>query len=211
MIIVGAKGFAKELLEVCHQLGQTQNLVFFDNVSNDLPDKLFNEFSVLRTETEVKEHFAQFGNQFVLGLGNPHLRKKMSDQFEAWGGELTTIISPFAALGKFNLEIAKGATILANCSITTNVKIGRGLLMYPNAIITHECTIGDFVELSPGATLLGNCSIGDLTHIGANATVLPNVKVGERVLVGAGAVVHRVFPDSCVLAGVPAKIIRHIN
>jgi hypothetical protein len=36
MIIVGAGGFAKELLEVCHQLGRTENLVFFDNVSTQL-------------------------------------------------------------------------------------------------------------------------------------------------------------------------------
>jgi hypothetical protein len=57
MIIVGAKGFAKELLEVCHQLGRTEALVFFDNVSTDLPEKLYRQFPILRSEQEVKAHF----------------------------------------------------------------------------------------------------------------------------------------------------------
>jgi hypothetical protein len=57
MIVVGAKGFAKEVLEILHQLGQTENLAFFDDVSDDLPEMLFNCFRILKNETQVKEHF----------------------------------------------------------------------------------------------------------------------------------------------------------
>lgn len=41
MLIVGAKGFAKEVLEVVYQLNQLDNLVFYDDVNTDAPDKLF--------------------------------------------------------------------------------------------------------------------------------------------------------------------------
>jgi sugar O-acyltransferase (sialic acid O-acetyltransferase NeuD family) len=205
MIIVGAKGFAKELLEVCHQLGRTDELVFFDNVSADLPEKLFGQFPILRSEQEVKAHFDKGDKTFALGLGQPILRKQLSELFESWGGELTSLISPKANIGNFGIEIGEGATILSNATITSLVKIGKGLLMYPNAVITHDCVLGDFVELSPGATLLGNVTVGTTSQIGANATILPGIAVGEGSLVGAGAVVTGNIADGQTVKGIPAR------
>ena len=51
MIIVGAKGFAKEILQIISvEMGiKDDEIVFFDDVSKDLPEKLFNRFSILRT------------------------------------------------------------------------------------------------------------------------------------------------------------------
>ena len=205
MLIIGAKGFAKELLEVCHQLGETDNLVFYDDVSSDLPEKLFGKFYILRSGAAAKSYFKNTDNRFALGLGKPALRKKMAEQFTNWGGELTSLISPKANIGSFDVEIGSGATILAGAQITNGISIGKGLLMYPNAIITHDCKIGDYVELAPGATLLGNCSVKHLTRIGANATILPGVCVSEGCTVGAGAVVTKDVASSKTVKGIPAK------
>ena len=46
MLIVGAKGFAKEVLEVLHQNNQTENVVFFDDVNPDIGDFLFGKFKI---------------------------------------------------------------------------------------------------------------------------------------------------------------------
>jgi sugar O-acyltransferase (sialic acid O-acetyltransferase NeuD family) len=208
MIIVGAKGFAKELLQVCQDLNLTDHLAFFDNVSKDIPEKLYGQFPILRNEQEVLNHFSSHGNHFALGIGVPVNRHNLCALLESWGGMLTSVISPRANIGNYGLSIGIGATILDNTNITSQITIGKGILMYPNAIITHDCFIGDFVELSPGATILGMCTIGNLTHIGANATILPGKKIGCNVVVGAGSVVTKDIPDNCVVAGVPAKIIK---
>jgi sugar O-acyltransferase (sialic acid O-acetyltransferase NeuD family) len=205
MIIVGAKGFAKELLEVCYQLGRTENLVFFDNVSTELPELLFNQFPILRSKEEVKQYLHLTDRSFALGLGKPEPRRKMAQLIESWGGELTSLISPKASISHFGVHISAGATILNNATITSDVKIGQGILMYPNSIITHDCVVGDFVELSPGATILGNCLIESGTHIGANATVLPKVRVGKNVVIGAGAVVTKDLVKDVTVKGIPAR------
>jgi sugar O-acyltransferase (sialic acid O-acetyltransferase NeuD family) len=205
MIIVGAKGFAKELLEVAHQLGRTENLVCFDDKSTDLPEQFYGQFPILRTELEVKKYFSRTSKHFALGLGNPKLRNQMNSLFEGWGGQLTSLISPKASIGNFGVQLGEGATILSNATITGSVTVGRGLLMYPNAVLTHDCRLGNFVELSPGATVLGNCSVGSYTHIGANATILPNIVIGENVVVGAGAVVPKSVMDNQRVKGMPAK------
>ena len=36
MLIIGAKGFAKEVLEVLHQMNQIENVAFYDDINDDL-------------------------------------------------------------------------------------------------------------------------------------------------------------------------------
>lgn len=207
MIIIGAGGFAKELLDVCAANEQLDRLHFYDDVNKDLPGKLYDRFPILRTEAELKAFFEHRSKYFVLGLGNPQLRDKITTEMEAKGGVLYSVISQNTLIGQFDVEISKGATILPNAIIANGVRIGKGALIYHNAQVTHDCILGDFVELSPGATLLGGCKIGNKVHIGANATVLPGVMIGDNVVVGAGAVVTKDIEANTTVAGIPAKSI----
>ncbi len=50
--------------------------------------------------------------------------------------------------------------------------------------------------------------IGSGSWIGTGAIILPGTTLGEHVVVAAGAVVRGTFPDHCVIAGVPARIVR---
>jgi serine acetyltransferase len=50
--------------------------------------------------------------------------------------------------------------------------------------------------------------IGSGSWLGANVVVLPGANIGEHVVVAAGAVVRGDVPDRCVVAGVPARIVR---
>lgn len=50
--------------------------------------------------------------------------------------------------------------------------------------------------------------IGDNVTLGANVTVIGDITIGNNVLIGAGSVVVKSIPDNCVVAGVPAKIIK---
>jgi carbonic anhydrase/acetyltransferase-like protein (isoleucine patch superfamily) len=52
-------------------------------------------------------------------------------------------------------------------------------------------------------------SIGAGSWIGHGAVVLPGSRIGAHTVVAAGAVVSGEHPDRCVLAGVPARVVRH--
>ena len=47
--------------------------------------------------------------------------------------------------------------------------------------------------------------------IGAGVTILPGVTVGENAVVGAGSVVTRDVEPDTIVAGNPAKVIKHIK
>jgi len=210
MLIVGAKGFAKEVLEVLHQLNQLDNLVFYDDVNSDVKGSLYNKFSILKTTEEALSYFRTTDNRFTIGLGNPVLRKIVYDKFIALGGVFTSTISE-SNIGNYDVFIGTGSNILSGVTISNSVKIGIGTILYYNSTITHDCVIGNFVELSPGATILGRCKVDDYCRIGANATILPDLKIGTNVIVGAGAVVTKDVPDNSLVVGIPGKIIKELK
>ena len=50
--------------------------------------------------------------------------------------------------------------------------------------------------------------IGSGSWLGTGVVILPGTVLGRNVVVGAGAVVRGTFPDHCVIAGVPARVVR---
>ncbi|MCX7549359.1 NeuD/PglB/VioB family sugar acetyltransferase [Xanthomarina sp. F2636L] len=208
MIIVGAKGFAKEVLEIIYQQEQdeTQQLVFYDDVTVNGPTLLYDSYTILNNVEAAKTYLNKEDKRFVLGIGNPYIRFKLSNKFKEMGGRLVSTISNRASIGKHEVCIDPGCNIFEHTVISNDVTIGEGVIVYYNSLVTHDVTIGNYVELSPGAVLLGRCQIGDFTHIGSGATILQDIKVGKGVVVAAGAVVTKDVPDFCMVAGVPATI-----
>lgn len=207
MIIVGAKGLAKEVLDIFHQRQQLDGLYFFDDLSKDLPALLYDRFPIFRSHDDVVAYFQKTGDRnFALGLGTPLLRHKMMKTFKALGGICVSAISPRTMMGAYGNLIEEGVTILDGVVITNGVKIGRGTLINPHCSISHDAKIGSFVEMAPGSRVTGGTIVGDFSILGTNAVILPRVTVGSNVYVGAGAVVREDVSDNCMVAGVPAKM-----
>lgn len=211
MLVAGAKRHAKEVLQLFHQSNQVDDLLFFDDVSDDLPKLLYGKFRIIKSVEELKIYFAVKSKDFVLGLGNPRYRKLVSDKLERSGGNLCSIISNNALVGSYNVLLEKGVNIMNKVMISNDVFIGEGTLINANSSLHHDVKVGIFCEISPNSVLLGGCEIGSYTMIGANSIILPNVKVGRNSIVGAGSVVTKNIPDNCLSVGVPAKIIKKLD
>lgn len=211
MIIVGAKGFAKEILQVISvdMNYDDESIAFYDNINDDLPDTLFDRFKILKSDKEVKEFFLRTGdNSFVLGLGNPQYRQQLYKHFVSLGGVSKPLFSKNSEIGHFDVNIGDGTSVMSGTIITNSITIGKGTLINLNTTIGHDCIIGDFVEISPNVNISGRCTIGDFSVIGTNAIVIPGVSIGNNVVVGAGTVVTKDVPDNCTVVGVPGKIIK---
>lgn len=211
MVVVGARGLAKEVLEIFSKRKQLSSLYFFDNVN--VSDRLvFDQFPILHSFDEVRRVFTETNDpSFVLGLGSPVLRQNLCLEFERIGGKLTSAIHPAVEVGSFDVSIGAGTIILGNTTITNSVTVGRGTLINPNCTISHDSVIGDFVEISPGVRITGHARVGDLTMLGTNCCILPRVKIGKNVVVGAGAVVRHDVADNTMVAGVPAVFKKKID
>jgi maltose O-acetyltransferase len=91
------------------------------------------------------------------------------------------------------------------------VKIGKNVDIAPRCIIvtgTHE--IGEAAHRA-GKGLSLEIVIGDGTWIGAHSTILGGVHIGTGCIMAAGCLVNRDFDNNCLIAGVPAKVVRELS
>ncbi|MNQ33455.1 putative acetyltransferase EpsM [compost metagenome] len=208
MLVVGAKGFAKEVLEILIQSDNIDNIAFYDDINLEIGDLLYNRFPILKNENQVRDFFEKFGNKFTIGVGGPALRKRLYDKFIMLGGDFTSTISKNAIIGSFGNQINKGSNLMQNVVLTNDIYIGIGVIINQISSIGHDVKIYDFCEICPNVAISGNCEIGEFSFIGTGAIILPKVKIGKNVIVGAGTLVSKDLPDNCVAVGIPAKIIK---
>jgi acetyltransferase-like isoleucine patch superfamily enzyme len=122
-------------------------------------------------------------------------------------------------IGAF-VEIQKNAIVGKRCKISSHTFICEGVIIEDNVFIGHSVT---FINDSyPRATTGGNLQteadwkvertvIKKGASIGSGATILSNTTIGENAIVGAGSVVTRDVAANTIVAGNPAKIMRHIE
>lgn len=131
-------------------------------------------------------------------------------------------------------SIAKSVIFYSSSEIlgTVKVKIGdgsfvghRSLFMGGNSniIIGKNCDISSNVSLITGSHVISNVGrragegfskdiiIGNYVWIGYGVIVLAGVKIGDGSIVAAGSLVNKDVPENCIVAGIPAKIIRILN
>lgn len=108
-----------------------------------------------------------------------------------------------------NFNMAKNSHI----GCIESIEIGNDVLLGSKVYITdhfHGEILKDALDLPPIERPLISkpVKIGNQVWIGDNVCIMPGITLGNNVIVGANAVVTHSFPDNCVIAGVPAKVIK---
>ncbi|MDA9009995.1 acyltransferase, partial [bacterium] len=75
-----------------------------------------------------------------------------------------------------------------------------------NHLVNFDSDSADFSGVNRSGIKVGNNC-----WIGAKATFLDGSKLGNNCVVAAGSVVRDEYPDNVIIAGVPAKIVKHIS
>ena len=77
----------------------------------------------------------------------------------------------------------------------------------------NHCTFahGDKELRNKGLEYAKPITVGNNVWIGGNVTILSDVTIGNNVVIGAGSVVTKDVPDSVVVAGNPARVIKELK
>lgn len=122
-------------------------------------------------------------------------------------------------IGAF-VEIQKGVRIGPRCKVSSHSFLCEGVTLGANVFIGHgvmftndkypRATNAEGSPQSEADWTVVPIVVGRGASIGSNATILAGVSIGEDAIVGAGAVVTSDVAAGTVVAGVPAKYLRHL-
>ena len=197
MILFGASGHAKVIIDILEGNGVQVEKIYDDNPRTD------NIFGI------GVEHSSQIGENkaAIISVGNNTNRKKISEKYKF---QYQIAVHKTATISAHS-KIGEGTVVMANVAVNPSVEIGKHCIINTGAVLEHDCKILDFAHISPNAALAGNVEVGEGTHVGIGASVIQGIKIGKWATIGAGAVVIKDVPDFAVVVGIPARIIKYNN
>jgi len=122
-------------------------------------------------------------------------------------------------------EIGDDVSIGSGSNIEHHVRIGNRVRLHSNVFVPELSVLEDDCWLGPNVVItnakypaspttkeeLVGVYIEKRAKVGANATILPGIRIAADALVGAGAVVTADIPSGAIVAGNPARVIKHIS
>lgn len=201
--VIGYSGHAYVVIEAASQAGLS--IVYYA----DVKEVKNNPYQLIYLGNESDADFK--GNampiDFILGIGDNKLRRKIAEKVLSLNRQILTVIHPSTQISQ-TAVIGTGTFISSGVAINALSQIGRFCVLNTSCIVEHECVLGDAVHIAPSAVLAGNVIVGENTFVGANAVVKQGVKIGRNVIIGAGSVVIRDIEDGATYAGNPARRIK---
>lgn len=208
IVIIGASGFGKEVLDLLRNKPDNDIVGFIDK-DEKLSGSKINGVPVLGNDAMLARLNSEGVSSAVVAIGDFRIRRRLFDLSSEYGYELINVIHPSAYISQ-SVELGRGIIIYGGVVINTNVHIGDNVLLNSGATIGHDTKIEDDVNINPGVDIAGKVLIKRGAYIGIGASVIENITIGEESIVGAGTVVIRDIPDNVVATGVPAKVIKQI-
>lgn len=208
VVLIGASGHAKVIIDVFEQMGTCEILgLFDDNICNRT--KVL-EYPLLGDVKDVHPFLlADADVQVFIAIGDNWTRSFVRDQLIQKNPNIrwAQAIHPFSHIGK-GTTLGAGVAILAGAVINSEVRLGDFSIVGSNSSVDHESQLGSYASLGPGCTIGGNVKIGNLSAIGLGANLIHGLTIGECTVIGAGATVLKDFGDKLVAYGSPARKIR---
>ena len=191
MILYGASGHAKVIIDTLEAIGMKIDYVVDDNASIS---------SLLGYE--VRRDSGHY-NSAIVSIGDGKIRKKIVSRLDV--KEWVKAIHPKATVSP-HASIDEGTVVMAGTVINSGVVIGKHCIINTGATVDHDCVIGDYCHIAPGVHVSGGVIIGEGSWIGVGSCVKQGVKIGQWATIGAGSVVVKDIPDGVTAYGCPCRV-----
>jgi acetyltransferase-like isoleucine patch superfamily enzyme len=125
-------------------------------------------------------------------------------------GRLVSLVDPSCCVNP-GARIGLGCVLYPRCFVGCNARLGDRVFALSGSVINHDDVLEDGVCLCSNATLAGGVTVGRDAYLGQACTVRQFTRIGARSLVGMGAVVIADVAPDTVVAGNPARPLRHVR
>ena len=196
-MILGAGGFAREVTDLCYDLGW-----YVVGYAVDIPDQP--KVLLGKAVRQLEDWNSDW--PCVAAIVSP-LRKRILDSAVRLGFTFASVVHPSASVSKM-ARIHPGVIVNRNVTVGNEAVVRRHMILNRGCTIGHDCEIGIGVTVGPGANLAGNVRVGEWATIGMGANVREGTRIGAGAFIGMGSVVVEDVPGGETWWGIPARKIR---
>ncbi len=161
---------------------------------------------VLRPDDERVRDYSHF----VVSVGDNRMRARCFEAALRRGLEAAVLIHPSAVVSS-SAVIGLGTMVLPGVVVGPGASIGENCILNTACVVEHDSEVRDHVHLAAGVIVGGEVTVETLVEAGMGAIVLSRLRIGREAVLGAGAVATRNVDSACVVAGVPAKLLREVT
>lgn len=206
--IVGAGGHGRVILDLILESRGMEPAGFFDQRTGGEGPL---GWPILGNETSLVENWPGLRlDGVVVAIGENRTRRRIFEKLSAKGIPLVSVIHRRAQVSRF-AQIGAGTVICAGAVVGPGAVIGDNCIINTGASVDHDCRVKNHAHLCPGSVLAGTVTVGEEAMLGTGTVVIPGITIGNRTITGAGSVIIRDLPDNLLVAGVPARLIRHLE
>lgn len=205
LIIVGAGGFGRELLQWVKDINNFQNKWFIKGFIDDNLHALDNLDCDYKVIGAIQEWQPKNNEVFACAIANPIIKEQITTLLKSRGALFESIIHPDVKIGDYN-KIGEGLIAYPNSVITVNTLIGDFVTLLSSGI-GHDAVVGDYCTISSYCDITGGVQLGKRVFLGSHVTIVPKRKIGDDAYVGAGSVVIKNVKPNAKVLGNPAKLI----
>jgi sugar O-acyltransferase (sialic acid O-acetyltransferase NeuD family) len=204
IIIVGAGGFGREVLQwACDAWpSDASKIAGFLSADDDKLDGYDTGLPILGSPATFEP---LPGDRFVLAIGIPATRRRVTEAMLARGAKFLTLIHPTAIVFASAI-IGVGSVICPYAIVSDAVRVGRFAILNYHSSLAHDAAVGEFAVLSPYATLGGGARVDDDGFLALHASVAPGRTVGCRSQVSSNSAVMWDVAQDSLAFGVPARV-----
>ena len=204
LIIIGARGFGREIYNVATQCKEFNNewiiKGFLDDNKNAL-DGFENYPPIL---SSVEDYEVQENDLFVCALGEVKYKAKYINLILGKKGTFTNIIHPTAIIN-MNVKLGVGVIICPFTYISNDVTIGNFVTIQTHSAVGHDVKIGNYCQIN-ALTFFGGFSIlEDSVTMNPGTMLVPKKRIGEATVIGINSTVLKDTKPNVTAFGTPAK------
>lgn len=210
IVIIGASGFAKEilwLLEENNKITNEWNILGFIDQSYTSNTKTILQSNVVGDDEWLANYEGEI--YVVFGIGSVSLRKRIVQKYRDKGNIIFPSIISHGSIVGDSVKMGRGCIVCTNSILTVDISLGDFVTINLDCTIGHDAVLENYITLYPSVNVSGNVHIKTETEIGTGTQIIQGMVVGENTIIGAGAVVVRDIPGNCTAVGNPAKVIKH--
>lgn len=206
LIVFGASGHARVILDMAERTGRFQILGLLDSFK-PAGERLL-DHPVLGNESLLPALAATHpGLQLHIAIGDNSARERITRQLMADcpNISLATIIDPSAIVSRAAI-IGPGSCVMPGAVINAGATTGMACIINSRAVLEHDARMEDFSSLGPGAVAAGAATIGRSAAVLAGGVVKHGVTLGDHSFARTGAIIISNTDPCCVLEGNPATV-----